>query len=241
MIEYLLNHSRAQERSAANICSARLGDSEKRLPFLQHIVGWAGILTRFRSLSLRTLNPAELHSSNNEDDAAFGSIHREVRAFLKPVHLQHDMVVASDLYARGILNITENDRLFSAKLFFAYGLGNGLYFPLSVGATSILLSLLRLRSKSKGRSALQAYFVLSGPSTGTLNSHEGTDLIFRAFAMGYPLEGLAGSLFERFKSRSRRNFDGIDRQKPCISLSRMAGAIRGFQRTKCLMRLQITE
>jgi benzoate-CoA ligase family protein len=39
-----------------------------------------------------------------------------------------------------VLKITSEDRLFSvAKLFFAYGLGNGLYFSLSVGATSILL------------------------------------------------------------------------------------------------------
>ena len=50
------------------------------------------------------------------------------------------MVVSSEAYAKGILNITESDRCFSvAKLFFAYGLGNGLYFPLSVGATRILL------------------------------------------------------------------------------------------------------
>jgi len=49
------------------------------------------------------------------------------------------MVVCSELYAKNILGITENDRFFSvAKLFFAYGLGNGLYFALSVGATSIL-------------------------------------------------------------------------------------------------------
>ena len=56
------------------------------------------------------------------------------------VHLQHDMVVSSEAYAQGVLNITESDRCFSvSKLFFAYGLGNGLYFPLSVGATTILL------------------------------------------------------------------------------------------------------
>ncbi len=56
------------------------------------------------------------------------------------VHLQHDMVVCAERYAKAILQVTENDRLFSvAKLFFAYGLGNGLYFSLAVGATSILL------------------------------------------------------------------------------------------------------
>jgi benzoate-CoA ligase family protein len=56
------------------------------------------------------------------------------------VHLQHDMVVTSELYAKGILGMTADDRCFSvAKLFFAYGLGNGLYFSLAVGGASILL------------------------------------------------------------------------------------------------------
>ena len=57
------------------------------------------------------------------------------------VHLQHDMVVSAERYAKAVLNISEQDRFFSvAKLFFAYGLGNSLYFPLAVGATSILLT-----------------------------------------------------------------------------------------------------
>lgn len=56
------------------------------------------------------------------------------------VHLQHDMIVSTERYAKAILKISEIDRFFSiAKLFFAYGLGNGLYFPLAVGGTSILL------------------------------------------------------------------------------------------------------
>ena len=55
------------------------------------------------------------------------------------VHLQHDMVVCAELFAKGVLGITAVDRCFSvAKLFFAYGLGNAGYFPLAVGATSIL-------------------------------------------------------------------------------------------------------
>jgi benzoate-CoA ligase family protein len=55
------------------------------------------------------------------------------------VHLQHDMAVCADNYARGVLGIHGQDRCFSvAKLFFAYGLGNSMYFPFSVGATSIL-------------------------------------------------------------------------------------------------------
>lgn len=55
------------------------------------------------------------------------------------VHLQHDMVVCAELFGKGVLGITAADRTFSAaKLFFAYGLGNALYFPFAVGATTIL-------------------------------------------------------------------------------------------------------
>jgi benzoate-CoA ligase len=55
------------------------------------------------------------------------------------VHLQHDMIVCAQLFGGHVLGIAERDRTFSvAKLFFAYGLGNALYFPFSVGATTIL-------------------------------------------------------------------------------------------------------
>src|SRR5947208_2202759 len=55
------------------------------------------------------------------------------------VHLQHDMVVCAELFGKGVLGIRSTDRTFSvAKLFFAYGLGNGLYFPFAVGGTTVL-------------------------------------------------------------------------------------------------------
>ncbi len=55
------------------------------------------------------------------------------------IHLHRDMAVCSELYAKGVLNMNETDRCYSvARLFFAYGLGNAGYFPLSCGATSIL-------------------------------------------------------------------------------------------------------
>ncbi|MEX1035740.1 MAG: benzoate-CoA ligase family protein, partial [Sneathiella sp.] len=56
------------------------------------------------------------------------------------VHLHENLRATAELYARETLGINESDVMFSAaKLFFAYGLGNGLTFPLSVGATAILL------------------------------------------------------------------------------------------------------
>lgn len=55
------------------------------------------------------------------------------------VHLHHDMWVSSATYADGVLEVGPEDRAFSvAKLFFAYGLGNALYFPLHVGGSAVL-------------------------------------------------------------------------------------------------------
>jgi benzoate-CoA ligase len=51
------------------------------------------------------------------------------------------MVQTAELYAKPILGIRESDVVFSAaKLFFAYGLGNALSFPLAVGATAVLMA-----------------------------------------------------------------------------------------------------
>ena len=55
------------------------------------------------------------------------------------VHRHLDMAVAARNYAQGVLGLRAEDRLFSvSKLFFAYGLGNGMYFPLHFGAATIL-------------------------------------------------------------------------------------------------------
>ncbi len=57
------------------------------------------------------------------------------------VHVHSSMIHTAELYARPILGLTEHDVVFSAaKLFFAYGLGNSLSFPLAVGATAILMA-----------------------------------------------------------------------------------------------------
>jgi benzoate-CoA ligase len=56
------------------------------------------------------------------------------------VHLHSHLIQTAELYGRAVLGIREDDVVFSAaKLFFAYGLGNALTFPLAVGATTVLL------------------------------------------------------------------------------------------------------
>ena len=56
------------------------------------------------------------------------------------VHSHANPYWTAELYGKAVLRLQESDVCFSAaKLFFAYGLGNGLTFPLSVGATTLLM------------------------------------------------------------------------------------------------------
>ena len=57
------------------------------------------------------------------------------------VHIHSSLIQTAELYAKPVLGIREDDIVFSAaKLFFAYGLGNALTFPLAVGATAVLMA-----------------------------------------------------------------------------------------------------
>src|SRR3984957_13586235 len=56
-------------------------------------------------------------------------------------HVHTTPMAAAQLMGRHVIGIREDDVVFSAaKLFFSYGMGNAMAFPLSVGATTVLLS-----------------------------------------------------------------------------------------------------
>jgi benzoate-CoA ligase len=56
------------------------------------------------------------------------------------VHSQANPYWTAELYGKRVLGLSEDDVCFSAaKLFFAYGLGNALSFPMSVGAATVLM------------------------------------------------------------------------------------------------------
>lgn len=75
------------------------------------------------------------------DDAAFWLYSgRNPHMLMGAVHHHSHMVYCSEAYAKGILNMTGDDRVMGSFLFFAYGLGNCVYFPFSVGAVTILTS-----------------------------------------------------------------------------------------------------
>ncbi|HSV47179.1 MAG TPA: benzoate-CoA ligase family protein [Ramlibacter sp.] len=57
------------------------------------------------------------------------------------VHTHGNPYWTCELYGKGVLQLRDDDVCFSAaKLFFAYGLGNALTFPMSVGATTVLMA-----------------------------------------------------------------------------------------------------
>jgi benzoate-CoA ligase len=57
------------------------------------------------------------------------------------LHVHSSLIQTAELYAVPVLGMRESDVVFSAaKLFFAYGLGNALTFPLAVGATTVLMA-----------------------------------------------------------------------------------------------------
>jgi benzoate-CoA ligase family protein len=111
---------------AAAACETALGGDLGKLP------SWRQLIDRAA--------PIEAYAATTADDVAFwlyssGSTGKSKGA----MHLQSSLIWTAALYAQPILGIKADDVVYSAaKLFFAYGLGNGLTFPFSVGATAVL-------------------------------------------------------------------------------------------------------
>jgi benzoate-CoA ligase family protein len=141
--EHLLNDTRARVLLVSEVLLPVLEQiPRERLRYLREIVVVGepkqGLLSLAQLMSAAA--PELEPEPTSRDDVAFWLYSSGSTGASKGcVHLHHDMVVCSELYAKGILQMTEQDRCYSiARLFFAYGLGNAGYFPLSCGATTIL-------------------------------------------------------------------------------------------------------
>ncbi len=106
-------------------------------------------------------------------------------------HVHTTPMAAAQLMGRHVIGIREDDVVFSAaKLFFSYGNGNAMAFPLSVGATTVLL---------RGRATAEAVFEV-------MRRHHPTIL--------YGVPTLFASLLAH---REMRRGAGSDRLRLCIS------------------------
>jgi benzoate-CoA ligase family protein len=147
---YMLNDSRARVLLVHATLWQALQPFRPNLKYLRHVV-----IVNNSDVPLQTdqvthdftawiahASPDLSATETSKDDSAFWLYSSGSTGFPKGcVHLQHDMIYCTEYYAKSVLGINEHDITFSAaKLYFAYGLGNNLYFPFSVGASAVYYS-----------------------------------------------------------------------------------------------------
>ena len=145
---YMLRDSRARALVVSDALLGKLTPAIADTPTLEAVAvarsplgGEPGAFPRWEPLVEDAAPLAQL-AHTTPDDVAFwlyssGSTGKPKGA----MHVHQSPIATAALYARAILGIREDDIVFSAaKLFFAYGLGNSLTFPFSVGATAVLLA-----------------------------------------------------------------------------------------------------
>ena len=135
--EYQLHDSRAQALFVSDVLLKSFESIKGKCPDLQHVVS----SSQLNDLLLKQKAKAEAAPTTSDDICFWLYSSGSTGAPKGTVHLHSHLILTAELYAKPVLGIRESDVVFSAaKLFFAYGLGNALTFPMSVGATAILMA-----------------------------------------------------------------------------------------------------
>jgi benzoate-CoA ligase len=142
--EFMLNDSRAKALVVSGELLPQFATILDRCPHATRIVvsgANAQGRTRLQDL-LAQATTSFTAAPTNADDPCFWLYSSGSTGTPKgTVHIQTSMLYTAELYGRPVLGIRTDDVVFSAaKLFFAYGLGNALSFPLAVGATTVLMA-----------------------------------------------------------------------------------------------------
>jgi benzoate-CoA ligase len=136
--EYQLRDSRARALFVSPPLLERFKGIEKKCPDLQHVVVQG---LQLNDLLFKAAPKAQAAPTTRDDMCFWLYSSGSTGAPKGTVHLHSHLVLTAELYAKPVLGIRESDVVFSAaKLFFAYGLGNALTFPMSVGATALLMA-----------------------------------------------------------------------------------------------------
>ena len=140
--EYLLTDSKARVMIVHESVVPEMQKIWDRPRHLKHVLVVGSPTGRAKSFELVVSQAAkELDAEpTRPEDVAMWLYTSGSTGFPKgAVHLHRDMITITDLFVKPVLGMGEDDICFSAsKLFFAYGLGNSLYFPFRFGASTVL-------------------------------------------------------------------------------------------------------
>ena len=142
--DYMLRDSRATALIVSEPLLSAFAPLFERLPDLDQVIVSginAGLHQRLDKLLSAAPDQFETVATCSDEACFWGYSSGSTGAPKGTVHVHTNLKAIADLYGKPILGIAESDVVFSAaKLFFAYGLGNALVFPLSVGATTVLMA-----------------------------------------------------------------------------------------------------
>jgi 4-hydroxybenzoate-CoA ligase len=141
---YVLADCRARVLFISEALLPVVKDMLGRMPDLEHVVVAGQNAHGYKRLSDEIASESDAFETvaTHSDEPAFWLYSSGSTGMPKGVrHLHSNLAATAETYAKQVLGIREDDvGLSAAKLFFAYGLGNALTFPMSVGATTVLNS-----------------------------------------------------------------------------------------------------
>ena len=179
---YMLTHCQAKAVlvSAALLDTVHEAVGKSGLQPQMIVSGGSGPAVSFASL-LGAESSTAAHDSAATDDAFWLYSSGSTGNPKGVVHSHANLYWTATLYAQPVLGLREDDVLFSAaKLFFAYGLGNALSFPLSVGATTVLMAERPTPTAVFKRWSQHAVTVFFGAPTGFAGMLAAADLPARS-------------------------------------------------------------
>jgi benzoate-CoA ligase len=235
---YLLEDSRAKIAVVSEPVADAFRSARRQSSYPRHLVviGEAGpgelSFAEITRAAKQDLSPA----NTTREDSCFWLYSSGATGLPRGVvHLQHAMRSCFEAYAKPVLGMDESDVTFSvSKLYFAYGLGNSLYFPFAAGATSLLVAervLPRLIFDIVRRFRPTIFFGVPSSYANLLaaseSSWKGADFSSARVCVSSS-ERLPGSVLRRWRERTGVEvLDGIGSTESChMFISNRIGDVR---------------